>query len=140
MTGLLSTTPQPTDAEQRSNSLRAFWFTLVITSLLLLQEPVRTIVSVEATVAAITLGVVTGITTSVVLGLIQFESQNDVRTTVVTLVLTGITTIVLWILLPPTLLQTVPQFGLAFMWSFSLVSVARDVLWPKATEVVTPHE
>lgn len=130
----------PTDAEKRSNSLRAFLLTLVLTPFLLLPEPVRDIVSVEATVAAVTIGLIAGIAMSVALGRFQFESQNDVRTTMVALVSIGIVTILLWILLPMELLQIVPHFGLAFTWSFSLVSVTRDVIWPKATEVGDMHE
>ena len=130
----------PVDTEQRSNSLRAFLFTLALTPLLLLPEPVREIVSVEATVAAVTLGVLAGIAMSVVLDRYQFESRNDVRTTIVALVSTGIATIVLWILLPTALFQIVPHFGLAFTWSLSVVSVTRDVIWPKATEVGDMHE
>ena len=130
----------PVDTEQRSNSFRAFLFTLVLTPFLLLPEPVREIVSVEATVAAVSVGVLAGIAMSVALGRFQFESQNDVRTTMVALVSIGIVTILLWILLPMELLQIVPHFGLAFTWSFSFVSVTRDVIWPKATEVGDMHE
>jgi len=57
----------PVDTEQRSNSLRAFSLTLWLTPLLLLPESVREIVSVETTVAAVTLGVLAGIEMSVAL-------------------------------------------------------------------------
>lgn len=136
----LSSKSAPVDTEQRSNSLRAFLFTLVLTPFLLLPEPVREIVSVEATVAAVSVGVLAGIAMSVVLGRYQFDSQNDVRTTIVALVSTGVATIVLWLLLPTALFQTVPHFGLAFTWSFSLVSVTRDVILPKAMGGGDMHE
>ena len=130
----------PTDAEKRSNSLRAFLLTLVLTPFLLLPEPVRDIVSVEATVAVVTIGLIAGIAMSVALDRYQFESRNDVRTTIEALVSTAVATIFLWILLPTALFQIVPHFGLAFTWSFSLLSVTRDVIWPKATEVEDMHE
>jgi phage shock protein PspC (stress-responsive transcriptional regulator) len=108
--------------------------TLALTPFLLLLEPVRTIVSIEATIAALASGVVAGITVSLALDHFQIRSQNDVLTTIVTLVAVGITTVLLWLLVPTELIGTVHQFALAFIWSLSLTSVARHVVWPKATD------
>lgn len=125
-----------TDTEQRSRSLRALLLTLVLTSFTVTAEPIRNVVSMNATVAAVTIGVIAGVVASVALDRFQFPGRNDVRTTIAAFVSTGIATVLVWVLVPTGLLQTVPQFGLAFLWSFSTVSVTRDVLWPTAMDSV----
>jgi len=131
MTELVPQASAPVDTEQRSRSLRALLLTVVMTSLLSVAEGVRNVVSMEATVAAVTLGVVAGAATSSVLERSRIRVRNDVRTTAAAFVSAAVTALVCWMVVPTALLGTVPQFGLAFLWGFSIVSVTRDVIRPK---------
>jgi hypothetical protein len=104
---------------------------MLMTSLLLVADGVRNVVSMEATVAAVTLGVVAGAATSSVLKRFRIQVRNDVRTTAAAFASAAVTALVCWLLVPTALLGTVPQFGIAFLWGFSIVSVTRDVVRPK---------
>lgn len=134
MTDLVPESSPSIDPEQRSRSLRALFLSAMMTFFVLVPEEIRNVVSVDATLAAVTIGGVAGIAVSVALARFQIQVRNDVRTTVVAFVSTGVAAVLLWILLPTELLQVVPHFGLAVLWSFALVSVARDVVWPTAIE------
>jgi phage shock protein PspC (stress-responsive transcriptional regulator) len=123
------------DTEQK-RSLRSLLLTFVMTPLLLIPEPIRNIVSMDATIAAVTIGVIAGVVVSFALDRLQIRVQNDVRTTIAAFVSTGVAMILCWIVIPTELLQTVPHFSLAFIWSFSIISVARDIIWPKAIDSV----
>lgn len=126
------------NADRRSRSLRALLLASVMTPLLVLPEPVRTIVSVEATVLAIASGVIAGAVLGVAAGRIELGTGNDARTTLVALASSVSLTVALWILLPADLFQTAPQFGLAVLWSFAIVSVGRDVVGTDGLDVVRP--
>lgn len=131
--------PQSTpsvDAERRSRSLRALGIALVLTPLLVIAEPIRTIVSVEATAIAAGIGVVAGVALLLTLDHLEVRSRNDVRTAVVALVASVGVTGTLRLVLPRELFQTAPQFALAVLWSFALASVTRDVLWPTVADSV----
>jgi len=135
MAELVPQNPESVDAEQRSRSLRALLLTVLLTSFLLVPEEIRNVVSMDATIAAVTVGVLAGVVASFALDRLQVRVGNDVRTTATAFVSTGIVAVLCWILIPTELRQTVPQFALAFLWGFSIVSVTRDVLWPKATDL-----
>jgi len=102
-----------------------------MTSFLLIPEEIRTVVSMDATVVAVTGGLLVGAVVSVALDRFQVRIGNDVRTTAIAFVSTGAMAVFCWLLLPMALLQTVPQFALAFLWGVSALSVTRDILWPK---------
>lgn len=126
------------NTEQQSRALRAVLLTVLLTSCMLIIDGIRNVVSIEATVAAVTIGVVAGIAVSATLERLQIRVRNDVRTTIAAFVSTGIATVLCWIIIPIELLQTVPQFGLAFLWGFSIITVTRDMIWPKAIDSVNP--
>jgi hypothetical protein len=131
MTELVPQRSGSADTEQPSRSLQALLLTVLMTSLLLVAEGVRNVVSMQATVAAVTLGVGAGAATSSVLERFQIQVRNDVRTTAAAFGSAAVTALVCWILVPTALLGTVPQFGLAFLWGFSIASVTREVIKPK---------
>jgi len=129
--------PASVDAARRSRSLRALLLTVLLTSFLLVPEEIRNVVSMDAPIVAVTTGVLAGAVASVALDRFQIRAGNDVRTTVTAFVSTGVVAVLCWMVIPMPLRQTVPQFALAFLWGFSIVSVARDVLWPEASDLMS---
>jgi|GEM_PF-2702823 len=108
MAELVPQNPESVDAEQRSRSLRALLLTVLLTSFLLVPEEIRNVVSMDATIAAVTVGVLAGVVASFALDRLQVRVGNDVRTTVTAFVSTGIVAVLCWILIPTELRQTVP--------------------------------
>jgi hypothetical protein len=109
-------TQSSADPERRARVRRTFLFALVGTPWLLWFEPVRRVVSPEATALAVVAGV--GLGAVVAIGTADFEgpAASDATQAVVVLGGIGVGTAVVWLVVPSRLLGTFVQFGLAFSW------------------------
>ena len=127
-------------AEQRSNARNTLLLAAVMTPILLLPEPVRRVVSVEATLFAVGSGVLTGCLVSIASDYYRLDGKTDVRTTIGGLVVSAVGTALVWVLVPSDLVPTTLQFALAFSWSLALTAVARHVLRPSVFAPDLPRE
>ncbi|MFC6723693.1 hypothetical protein ACFQE1_04705 [Halobium palmae] len=109
--------------DERARTLRSFVLALVGTPWLLLIEPARRVVSLEATLAAIGLGAVLGVVAAIGLADVDYRDVNDVTASVVTLGCIGVATVVVWLLVPHQYLGTVLQFALAFAWAMPVTQL-----------------
>lgn len=123
---------------QQSRSLRLFLLAATSTPFLLVLEPVRHVASVRTTAAVVAVGVTAGVGMKLLLGWSDSGQQGVSRlpAVVVTVSSTICVTGLLWILLPEGIFRTVPQFCLAFVWSFSSVSVVQSIILPRVTGLI----
>lgn len=103
---------------ERARTLRSLLLSLVLTSVLLLIEPVRQIVSLEATLAAIAAGIFLGAVAAVGLDDVTVsERLSDSAQAIAVLVFIGVITIAVWLIVPRQHIGTFIQFTIAFVWA-----------------------
>ncbi|MEY7851194.1 hypothetical protein AB7C87_18565 [Natrarchaeobius sp. A-rgal3] len=124
--------------DDQSSALRELVVAIALTPLLLLPEPARAVVSLEATLAAVVVGVVVGVIVSVALDPVEIRPQSDAVAAVGTLVAIVVATAFLWLVLPVEHTGTFIQFVIAFLWGSSLTSVTRHVVRPALSGSRTP--
>ncbi|QCS41976.1 hypothetical protein [Natrinema versiforme] len=110
-------------ADEWARILRSFLFSLALTPTLLLIEPARRIVSLEATLAAITVGLFLGIVAAIGLADINHQDANSVTASIVTLVCICGATIAVWLILPHQHIGTFLQFTVAFIWAMPITEL-----------------
>ncbi|MDJ1432022.1 hypothetical protein [Halostagnicola sp. A-GB9-2] len=110
-------------ADERARILRSLLFSVSLTPILLLIEPARRIVSLEATVAAIGLGIFFGIVAAIGLADINLQDANSVTASIVVLVCICVATIVVWLIVPHRHIGTVLQFTVAFIWAMPITEL-----------------
>ena len=109
---------------ERARILRSLLLSLVLTSVLLLIEPARQIVSLNATLAAIAAGIVLGAVAAVGLDDVTVsERLSDSAQTIVVLVSIGVITIAVWLTVPRQHIGTFIQFTIAFIWALPITEL-----------------
>ncbi|OVE85112.1 hypothetical protein B2G88_12260 [Natronolimnobius baerhuensis] len=116
-------------ADERTRILRSFLLSLALTPVLLMIEPARRIVSLEATLAAITVGISLGIVAAIGLADINLQNANSVTASIVTLVCICGATIAVWLILPHQHIGALLQFTVAFIWAMPITQLLYYRLW-----------
>ncbi|MWV40401.1 hypothetical protein [Natrialba sp. INN-245] len=98
--------------------------------MLLLPEPARVVVSLEATFGAVIVGAVVGAVVSLALDPVEIQPRSDAAAVVATLVAIAVTTVFLWLVIPAEYMGTFVQFVVAFLWGSSVTSLTRHVVRP----------
>lgn len=109
--------------DERARTFRLFVIALIGTPWLLSIEPVRQIVSLEATLSAIGLGMVFGIVAAVGLADVDLRDVNGVTASVVTLGCICVVTVAVWLLVPHQYTGAVLQFALAVTWAIPVTQL-----------------
>lgn len=105
------------DVGERARIRRSLLSSLALTPLLFSNELTRHVVSVEATVTAVTLGVVLGVVAAVGLQDVDYGHVDGVVASLVTLAAIAVVTVAVVLVVPHQYIGTMMQFAVAFMWA-----------------------